>query len=183
MAQITVKNYFEELGIPNEEKAIIIKETRNLIKTNNDLFLGPKIIIDEKDSLKLNLTLETKKVLAERIRDYVLLYFPKAFEFDRFDEEWNILFKLSGYEIARREAIRFLEQNWEYCSYYLGDYKLLIVACEFGLIIGQISEVEPEDTDEAALMVNSLYNQYGHIRGEFRQIKDLYLKDNDLPYN
>ena len=62
MAQITVKNYFEELGIPNEEKAIIIKETTNLIKTNNDLFLGPKIIIDEKDSLKLNLTLETKKM-------------------------------------------------------------------------------------------------------------------------
>ncbi len=178
-----MQNYFEELGIPNQEKEFIINKTINLFRTKDDLLLEPKVVITEEDSTRLNLTLETKKVLAERIRDYVELNYPSALVFDYFDEEFNIVFKPTEYEAARRKGMEFLVQNPEYFSYYIEEYKLLLVAEGSGSLIGQVSEIEPYYIDDAVFMVNSLYNQYGHIRGEFRQIKDLYLKDNDLPYN
>lgn len=175
-----MKNYFKELGISNQEKLFIIEKTTNLFRPMNGLILEPKVIITEEDSIRLNLTLETKKVLAERIRDYVELNYSSALVFDYFDEEFNIVFKKTEYEADRRKGMEFLFQNPEHYSYYLEKYKLLLVTGGDGFLTGQVFKIEPNDIDEAVAIVNSLYGSYGFVNGPFDWMKDIYLKEHDM---
>lgn len=177
-----MQNYFEELGIPDQEKLFIIDKTTNLFRPKDGLLLEPKVVITEEDFLKLNLTLETKKVLAERTRDYVELCYPCTLVFDYFDEEFNIVFKLTEYEAARRKGMEFLVQNPGHYSYYLEEYNLLLVAEGSGFLTGQVFEIEPHEIDEAVSIVNLLYGSYGCIQGPFGWLKDIYLKEHYMSF-
>lgn len=162
----------ETLKLTKEERNIIIDKVIAILN-NIQPDIQVKVMIGEEESYKLKLT---KESFAIKVRDYISQSYPKSFIFNRFDEDWNILFDLTLSENTRLKAIKELEENDSDASIYIEDYRLLLIS-DCGAIIGQISDIELDHAEEAEIMVRMFDGMYGVIMTDYDSLKDLYLKE------
>lgn len=139
---------------------------------NKDIGSSVQILvpITDEDVSLFNLT---KEQLANIVRDYILHTFPGHYTFVRFDIDKNILFDLSEYQIITRQAIRGIKSSDFETSVYIDEYKILLIGSYWG-IDATISEVDPDQIEDAQLMVKSLDGTYGIIHTNFEGLKECY---------
>lgn len=171
-----MKNKMKKLGIVPEEsimnKKMLNKKVLEFSLKNLKSDAQVTEITREEDS-QLNLTQEN---LAIQVRDSLALAYPDTLKFDRCDEDGNILFELTEFEYNRLNAIDVLKEHLCDASIYIEEYKLLIISCSCGAIIGQIAGVEPDQAEEAEIMVRRLCKMYEDIKLNFYSLKYSYFK-------
>ena len=148
---------------------------RKLVDVHNQITNGSDNInvgVNDDDSSKLKVT---KDVFANIVRSEVEKFFSPYLTFERYDDNWNVCFEITDFQIQRRTAIKKLAESRQGSTAYLNDYKDLIVS-RGGGIIGEISDVEIDQINEAAYMVGRVNKMYSFYTASFKELIDEYNK-------
>lgn len=161
---------YKDFGLTDNELLSLMLNVKKLL--NKDIGSNVQILvpITEEDASIFNLT---KEQLAIITHDYIIRSHSGQYTFVRYDQDWNILIDLSDFQILGRKAIREIKAC-DFDTYvYLDEYKLLLIGSSDG-IDATISDVEPDQVEEAVLMVASLAGSYGVITGNFDTLEECY---------
>ena len=131
------------------------------------------MIVDNNFSSNLKLTKESLDI---KVRESLNQSSPKYQEFNEFDEVLYNTFDYLYFQNVRGEAVSKLEESQATASIYIKDYKLLIIS-DCGVIIGEISDVESDNTEEAEIMVRKFDGMYAIMFLQFDLLKEFYLKE------
>lgn len=161
-----------ESGVSTSIQSIMV---RKIMDVDNQIANGSNNVIvgvsdDESSNLKV-----AKDVFAHIVRAEVEKFLSPYLTFERYDDNWNVCFKITDFQKQRRTAIKKLAESRLYSTAYLNDYKNLIVS-RGGGIIGEISDVEIDQTNEAAYMVGRFNKMYSFYTASFKELKDEYNK-------
>lgn len=135
-----------------------------------------EVIISINNDEILNLNVSRSEIMDELV-DSINTIFEDSLVFDSLTEVGDLIYKLTDFGLSIQSALRYLKTCVQDCAYYVEEHKYLLVTCGEDQLLGEISEIEKCEIEDAEVMVRSLFEKYHKINMSYCNLKKLYVSE------